>query len=175
MRRFIAVAGFLVLTATSGSAQRTVELYGGAGYTSTDLSSFYGGDLNDWNQAWYGGHLVVVPFDFGALGVGVEAGWQYLAWFDYQGLSGNVLRELSAVNLMGLVRVPLSDVFFSELSAGVFMFDEFTDPAIGAAIGGRIPISPAWHIPVKVRTNLVLDEDTNFVPIALELGIGHVF
>jgi hypothetical protein len=175
MRRFIAIAGILALTATGVGAQRTIEVTGGAGYTSTDLEGFYGGTLNDWNQAWYGGHAVIVPFAMGPIGVGVEAGWQFLAWFDYQGLSGSVYRELTAFNVMGLVRVPLSDFFFSELTAGVFVFDEFTDPAIGAALGGRIPIALGWSIPVKLRTNLILDEDTNFVPIALEIGVGYDF
>lgn len=175
MRRFLVAAGILACTAVDAGAQRTIELVGGAGYTAVDLEAFYQGEVNDWGQAWYGGHLLVVPLDFGAVGVGAEVGWQYLAWFDYNSLGTTITRELSALSVMAAVRVPLSDIFFSELTAGVFMFDEFTDPAVGAALGGRIPMSAGWSIPVKVRTSIVMDEHTNFVPIALELGLGRTW
>lgn len=173
MRRFIAAAAIVACTTADAHGQRTVELVGGAGYTAVDLEAFYEGSLEEWNQAWYGGHLLVVPFALGPIGVGAEVGWQFLAWFDYNSLGTRITRELGALSIMGALRVPLSEVFFSELTAGVFMFDEFTDPAVGAALGGRIPVSPAWSIPVKVRANIVLDENTNFVPIALELGVAR--
>lgn len=176
MRRILAVAGILACVLPQGAAaQRTIEITGGAGYTSVDLEAFHEDELEDWGMPWYGGHALIVPFEVAGVGVGLEAGWQYLAWFDYNSLGTTVTRELSATSVMGVARVPFTRTFFSEFRAGVFMFDEFTDPAIGAALGGRIPISAQWSIPVKLRTDLVLDEDTNFVPIALELGGAYEF
>lgn len=165
----------LLLAATPCSAQRSIEVTGGAGYTAMDVEAWHEGPVNDWNQFMSGFSVRVLPLEVAGLTLGLEGGYRYLTWYSYRFLSNTLEVDVAAYPVMGLVRVPLSDFFASEFSGGVFIFDGGSDPALGAALIGRIPVAASWHVPVRLHTEVVFDAETNLVPLGVQLGIAYDF
>lgn len=165
----------LFAPAMPGAAQVSMELTGVAGFTAMEVEAWHQSPVNDWEQFMSGFAVRILPLEVAGLGVGLEGGYRYLAWYNYLFTGSTIEVDVEAYPIMGLVRVPLGAYFASELRGGAYVFDGFTDPAVGAALLGRIPITKAWHVPVRLHADIVFDSDTNLVPIGAELGIGYDF
>lgn len=167
----------LSLFATAGPAvaQQSIEVYGGVGFTSTDAESWAGSTLMDWNETMSGAHAQLYLLGYDRIRVGVEVGYQYLLWYQFRFSGFPVERNVDAYRAMAVVRSSFTPALFGEVAAGFYAFEDFADPAIGAAVGGRIALSERWTIPVKLRVNTIFDADANMVPIGLSVGAAYEF
>lgn len=167
----------VVLAAHAGpvSAQQSVEVYGDIGFTGMDAESWAGSALMDWDQFMSGMHAQLYVAEYGDVRIGAELGYRYLLWYQIQSGGFPVDRNVDAYTAMAVLRTPFTPVVFGEVSAGFYAFGDFVDPAIGAAVGGRIPLTERWSVPVKLRVGTVFDADANMVPLGLSLGVAYEF
>lgn len=179
MRR-LASHGLLVLLALAaasapGRAQVTLEVYGGAGVTSVDDEEWAGGTVTSSEMTWSALHVQVMGLRAGPAVLGLEVGYEYLLWYEVPYGTDYLDYDVDATNVMGVARIPFTEFIFGELHGGIYAFDGFTDPALGAAIGGRIPLSSRWSIPVRVRASMILDSSANVIPIGFQAGVSYGF
>ena len=64
---------------------------------------------------------------------------------------------------------------FFEFGPGAFMFGDWTDYGIMAAFGYRIDVTENLAIPIKLRTEIIFDKDTNLYPVGLSFGVSYSF
>lgn len=171
----IACAALCLALAAPASAQVTVELHAGAGFTAVDVAAWAGGEVNDWEQTEQGGYVQVFFLDRSAFTVGVELGYSYLLWYSVPYSPGSLEYDVDANRIMGVVRREITPFIFTEASVGFyrFIYGEFTDLAVGGAVGGKIPITDALSIPVKLRATSVFDDAATMVPIGFSIGLAY--
>lgn len=158
-------------------AQLELEAYGHIGYTACDIDEWAGIGTSDWNQFMSGGYAQAWFLKFGNITVGGEFGYDYLLWYKYRVYDPyyTVYRsiDVDATRLMVVGRVPVGEKLFAEFGAGIYMFGDFTDFGLTGGLGYRIQIGDNLYVPIKLRIGVVLDKDTNLLPIGLSAGIGY--
>jgi len=154
------------------SCQISAEIHVGIGYTGVDIQEWTYG-ASDWGQMMGQIYVQAFPIRFGGIVVGAEFGFQHYLWYvdDTYGYEHNV----DAFNLMGIVRSQFNENFFAELGFGAYFFGEFTDPGFSAILGYIININEKLAIPLKFRTGVVFDKDTNLYPVGISAGLAYTF
>ena len=157
--------------------QIIVELYGGIGYSGVDLEAWSQSDPNDWGQIMSEVYATAYPLHFGNISIGAEFGYQYYFWYTtpVPNYSWSYEYNIDAIRLLVLMRVNFHDNIFAEFGPGAFMFGDWTDFGLMASIGYRIDITEHIAIPVKLRTEIILDRDANLYPVGLSAGVSYSF
>lgn len=159
-------------------AQVMIELDGGAGYTLVDVPSWAGSEPEDWSQfaTQYNAQVFFQGKPHLAFGVGV--GRHHLFSYSYTYYYGSFpiypSYDVAATRIMALVRLQAKNLFV-DFGAGVYLFGEYTDPAISSSVGYRIPLSPKLGLPIKFNWGLVFDEDGQLLPLSLSAGVSYRF
>lgn len=171
----LTLTSILTATAAPVSAQGSIEFYGDLGFSGTDVEGWAQTSVLDWNQTMSGAHAQLFFLERDRFRVGAEIGYQYLLWYQIRSSGFTVDRNVDAYRAMAVLRTSLTPAIFGEATAGFYLFGDFMDLAIGAAVGGNIPVSEQWSIPVKLRVNTIFDEDANIIPIGLAVGASYNF
>ena len=155
--------------------QITVELYGGVGYSGVDLEAWSQSDPNDWGQFMGEVYATAYPLHFGNISLGAEVGYQHFFWYTtpVPGYSWSYEYNVDAIRLLLLMRANLYENLFIEFGPGAFLFGEWTDYGLMASVGYRVDITEKIAIPVKLRTEIILDKDSNLYPVGLSFGVSY--
>lgn len=173
---FFIIASFLVLLVPHQSeAQRSLEVYGGAGSTLVDAEKLAGIPLADWETfaSGYSIQAFLVGNDF--ISVGAEYGYTYLLF--YTAVFGSIFieNEVEASRAMLMVRLNPGESLLIEGGVGAYFFDGTTDAAIGIGAGYKFTLNENLSVPIKLRTDLVFTENTLTVPLTLNAGLAYSF
>lgn len=159
------------------SAQMSVEAHGGAGYTSVPIDDWTGRVAYDWNQFMSQGYAQFFFTKLGNILVGAEAGYQYFFWTSVRIPYGytTIYRtyEADAIRIMVVGRLMLGKGgFFTEFGPALYLFGDYTDFGIAAALGYIIELNDKMYIPIKFKTAYILEEDYGLLPLGLSAGFG---
>jgi hypothetical protein len=171
----IAMLLFLLPFRNDVNGQITLEVNGGIGGTVVDVDAWSWGAADDWGQFLGEVSAAVIPLHFGKVSLGAEYCYHHLFWYSYRapGYTYYIDVEIDASSLMAIVRTDITNNLFIDLGIGAFMFGDWTDFGMQAAVGYRIMLGEKLYIPVKLRTQIVLDEDANLYPVGLNFGVGY--
>jgi hypothetical protein len=162
----------------SAKAQVVLEVDGGVGYTMVDVPSWAGSEPEDWSQFAQHYNAQVFFQTKSMLGFGINVGRHQLFSYDYSYYYGDFPiyphYDVAATRVMGLVRLQAKKLFV-DFGAGVYMFDDFTDPAIVSTVGYRIPLSSSLGLPIKFNWGLVFDADGRLLPLSITAGLSYRF
>jgi hypothetical protein len=158
-------------------AQRSIEVFGGGGFTSGDAKKWSGARLDDWNQTYYDGHAQLFLGKVLGARVGIEAGHNYLMWYRWNSCPGCISpvygnRDVEASRLMAVFRFDSPTRLFAEFAGGMQFFDGGNDMGGFAGVGYRVPLMGKLELPIKLRAGMVLDSDANLFPVALSAGLA---
>ena len=176
--RIIMLAVLIIMLAeTRVHGQVNIELHGGIGYSGVDMEAWSGTEPEDWGQFMSEVYATVYPLKLGGISLGAEFGYQYFFWYttDVPGYSWVYEYNVDAFRLMILMRANLLSNLFVELGPGAFMFGDWTDFGLTASAGYRIGLTEHIAIPVKLRTEIILDRDANLFPVGLSAGFSYTF
>jgi hypothetical protein len=162
---------------TSASGQRTIEVYGGIGYTAVDLDAWTQTRYVDWNQTMYQGSVQAFIAQAGTVLLGVEIGYDYFFWYTVPvpGYSYTRTREADATRLMAVARLEAPTGLFGEFGAGGFLFGDWTDLGVAASVGYKIRATPKIAVPIKLRSAYIMDADANLLPVGISVGVAVGF
>jgi hypothetical protein len=158
-------------------AQRSIELFGGAGVTGGSIESWAKVAPYDWNQTLYDGHAQVFLMKAAGVRLGFEVGNTYLMWYTVNSCLGcsspsYSQRDVSAWRAMAVARFNAPRLVFGEIAAGVHFFDGYNDLGAVAGIGVRVPLTANLELPIKLRGGVILDSDQNLYPVSLNAGLS---
>lgn len=170
----------LIIVSVSGLAksQMLVELDAGVGYTMVDVPAWAGSEPEDWSQFAQHYNAQVFFQTKSTLAFGINVGRHNLFSYDYSYYYGDFPiyphYNVAATRVMGLVRLQAKKLFV-DFGAGVYMFGDFTDPAITSSVGYRIPLSSNLGLPIKFNSGLVFDADGRLLPLSITAGLSYQF
>ena len=173
MRALTVSLGLMVAATAPTAAQVTVEAYGGLGFNGVDVAAWAGTQPYDWDETMAEVYGQVFFFEAGGVSLGAELGYSHLLWYEITYLGSYIGYDVEANRVMGVARTDFTSFVFGEVAVGYYLFDGFTDMAASAALGGHIPLSGPWTIPVKLRATTILDTDANMTPIGLSIGVAY--
>lgn len=182
-----AVALLALVPAAAARAQRSIDVFAGAGLTAADVERWAGTPLNDWSQFLFDAHAQAFLLALGPTRLGVEVGHSSFMWYSYNACPGcgsegfgeipgydiPVYGETSVAASRVLAVARVGYRFFAELAAGMHMFDGYSDWGGYGALGVRIPLMGRLEVPVKARAGFILDADQNLIPITLSAGLSY--
>lgn len=168
-------------------AQRSVDVFAGAGQTVADVEAWAGAPLNDWNQFLFDSYAQAFLFRLGAMRLGLEAGHSSFMWYKYNSCPGCVARdsrgnpvyeipvygETSVAATRVLAVAQIGSRFFAELAGGMHMFDGYTSWGGYGGLGVRIPLIARLELPVKARGGFILNPNGNMIPVTLSAGLSY--
>jgi hypothetical protein len=174
VRRMAVAAVLAPAVAAPASAQTTLEVEAGGGYTIVDVEAVGfadGGFAEDWSQPTY---RLALRALFGAASgprFGAEVGYQYLYWYQVVIPYGiqPIRREydVTATSAMGLLRLG-GEAAVVDLGAGVAFLE---DPVgvLSLALGWKV----ADRVAVKLRADgMLAQEPTIPVGVAVSYAFG---
>ncbi|MEM7415835.1 MAG: hypothetical protein AAF389_10095 [Gemmatimonadota bacterium] len=163
------------LVAAPVTAQLTVEVHGSFGITNVHITGFSGSDVLDSDKATSGAHAQLF---FGnaverAPILGVELGYQYLFFYEFAQGANAIEQGVDAVRAMVVGRVPLGGgEIWAEGAAGAYRVEGSTSAAVGAGVAMTIRVAPTVQIPLRLRTDVVLDSNATIVPVMASMGLS---
>jgi hypothetical protein len=157
-------------------AQRSIDVFVGAGHTATDVEGWAKTRLLDWSQFLSDGHAQLFLLGLGPARLGVEAGHSDFMWYEYDSCPNCAQthyadRYVAATRVLAVAQV--GSRVFAELAGGVHMFDGFTDLGAYGGFGVRIPLVGRLELPIKARAGIILDSDEKLIPITLSGGLSY--
>ncbi|MGH7520304.1 MAG: hypothetical protein ACREMI_03400 [Gemmatimonadales bacterium] len=174
MKRSIVVAALLLVVASpcvaqsGGQAQQAgspasrrellFEVGGGIGYTQVDLEKWGGATATNEELMLYLFDARLLFLNAGGFHLGLEAGHRYFFYYEVPFTPSTLTRDVAAMRLGAVARRPLSSAVSLDLGAAAYMFEDFTDMGVSAALTFRFPVAGKFSIPLQVRTDLVFDE-----------------
>jgi len=150
-----------------------IDILGGGGATFVDIAKDMGVDeswLMDWTMVnWrvtVQGLYQVAPM----LEIGGEVGFDTLYYVTWQSpsVSYSHFVTVTATNIHLLAEYDFAGSFFAQAGVGAFIYSESTGVGFLAALGGRIPISDVFSLPVMVRFDAV---PGYAMPLTVMLGL----
>lgn len=166
----------LTLVPAELRAQRSIEVFAGAGHTETDVEGWAKTRLTDWSQFLFDGHAQLFLLGLGPARLGVEAGQSDFMWYEFNSCGNCVQpvytdRYVAATRVLGVAQ--FGSRVFAELAGGMHMFDGFTDLGAYAGFGVRIPLVGRLELPIKARAGIILDSDETLIPLTLSGGLSY--
>lgn len=168
-QRSLLIIIVFLLSFSSLNAQM-LSAFGTIGGTFVDEEAWAGQEPRDWNNTMSGFHLQAHFLNVSKLHIGAEVGYTYLFWYDIVIISP-VTRQVDAWRVLALAQVDLAAGLFLEAGAGVYLFEDFTDPTVAFGLGYLIDIPGPLSIPLKARADIILDSDATLVPLGLSAGL----
>lgn len=169
----------IILFVVAGKAysQTQVELFAGVGVTGVDVPTWYGGYVDDWGTMMGEAYVVIYPFHFDKISFGAEIGYQHFFWYTIPvfGYSWVYSYTAYAFRVMALVRANIKDNIYVEVGPGAFLFGDWVNLGAMAAAGYSIEISENLSVPIKIRTELLMDRDASSIVVGLNAGISYTF
>lgn len=174
----MALAALALCGVAPAEAQFSVELHGSFGITQVDVGDWIGEEPAGADEATSGVHAQLFFGDTTARRpvFGVEAGYQYL--FFYEVMEGTEVVEgnVDGFRAMGVGRLPIGDgEVFLEGAAGAYFVDGATAGAVGAGVVLAINVGRTVRIPIKLRGDVLVGADAPAVPIMASGGLSIVF
>ena len=157
-------------------AQRSIDVFVGAGHTAADVEGWAATRLSDWSQFLSDGHAQAFLLAFGPARLGVEVGHSDYMWYEYNycpNCDSPAYTDRSVAASRVLAVAQFGYRFFAELAGGMHMFDGFNDWGAYGGVGVRIPLIGRLEVPLKARGGLILDADQNLIPITLSAGLTY--
>jgi len=152
-----------------------LEVVGNGGVTVLDINKWAGLPLNSWGTVNYGGSARLFLPMGPRTRLGLEAGYQYLFWWNYypSGVSYVYEYAVTAMHVAGMIRLqPPASRFALDVGGGVHFFNR-----AGTYLGALVGVS--YHLPLAPTTELVLGPRTDWIftnpilmPIAFNIGLG---
>jgi hypothetical protein len=175
MKRSIVVAALLLVVASpcvaqsGGQAQQAgaqassarellFEIGGGIGYTQVDHEKWGGAGATNEELMLYLFDARLLFLKAGGFHLGLEAGHRYFFYYEVPFGSTTLTRDVAATRLGAVARRPLGSAVELDLGAAAYMFEDFTDMGVSAALVFRFPIAGKITLPLQLRTDLVFDE-----------------
>ena len=175
MKTFL-LSFLLIFSLSSAIAQqRTVEVYGFAGYTGVDPEEWAGTRLNDWDQFASGWYIQVFPYSNEIVSLGLEYGYSYLLFYTFPFTTTLSERNIDANRLLAMARLFPERNLIIEGGLGMYFFEDFTNLGLALAGGYRIPLAQSWSLPIKFRTNFIFDSDASIIQPGLDIGVSYGF
>ena len=169
-------AALLALAPADLRAQRSIDIYAGAGHTEANVEGWSGTRLTDWSQFLFDVHAQAMLLGLGPVRLGLEAGHSSLLWYEYNSclncdFPSYTDRSVAATRVLAVAHV--GSRVFLELAGGMHMFDGFTDWGGYGGLGVRIPLMARLELPIKARAGYITDADENLIPITLSAGLSY--
>jgi hypothetical protein len=130
----------------------------------------------------YQGRGLILPFKFGRLDLGGEVAYQYLFWYSRQayGSTYSYTYQAMATSVMAVGRVDLKKGLFADFGAGGFFLhgggtNGQSDFGLAGALGYNIKLRKNIMLPIKFRTDFVLDSATPLIVPSVTAGIAFKF
>ena len=160
---------------TKLTAQVTFEANVGIGVTAVDLQAWAYGTADDWGLFSGTASAAVFLVNPGPFSIGAEYRFHHFFWYGYypSGYSYLVDVSVDAHGLMGILRLNMVAGLFLETGFGPYFFSGWTDWGGMLAVGYNISLGEHLYIPIKLRSEVVFDSDTNLYPLRLNAGIGY--
>lgn len=167
----------VVLSCQLCIAQRSVEVYGFAGYSVVNEEDWAGTgfDLREYDKFSSGYYIQVFPYANDVVSIGLEYGYSYLLYYTFFNEFTTVEREVDATRLLAIARLFPDRPLFFEGGLGYYFFDGFSDFTIAVAAGYRFQVADRFSIPVKFRNNLIFDSSANIFQTGLDVGVSYSF
>jgi len=167
----------VILSFSSIYSQRSVEVYGFAGYSGVDAQEWAGTGfpLREYDQFASGYYLQVFPYANETFALGLEYGYSYLLYYNFRNTFTTVERNVDATRLLGMIRLFPERKIILEGGLGWYFFEDFSDFSIALAGGYRIDINDMFAVPIKLRTNLIFDTDASIIQPGLDVGLAYKF
>ena len=158
--------------------QSMLSVNGSIGYTSVDKNNWSGySTLNDWGQFMSEGYAQYYFHEFRKINIGVEAGYQYFFWYEYEYYDGYYRNyyeyNVKCWRIMGMARNDVGTNLFTEFGLGLYMFDGYTDMGITGSLGYEININQQMSVPVKFRAAMVFDDAANMSVFGISIGFTY--
>jgi hypothetical protein len=166
----------LVFAPAELRAQRSIDIFVGAGHTAADVEGWATTTLNDWSQFLFDGHAQAFLLGLGPARLGVEVGHSTYMWYKYNSCPGCVSPVFGETNVAAtrvLAIAQFGSRFFAELGGGMHMFDGYSNWGGYGGLGVRIPLIARLELPVKARAGFILSSDENLIPITLSAGLAY--
>ena len=179
IRRLALVMFMVLLIAPGGNqarAQIAIEANATIGVTGVDIEKWAYREPPDWGLILGEASLSVYPLKFGKFSLGADFAYHHFLWYSVQpsGYSYTYDVNVDAFSLGALVRADLGKGLFIEGGFGAYLFGEWTDWGASLAVGVKFPLGERLYVPVKFRSQIVFDVDTNLYPMGLSAGIGFL-
>jgi hypothetical protein len=171
-----AAAALLTFVPAELRAQRSIDVFVGAGHTAADVESWATTRLNDWSQFLFDAHAQALLLGLGPMRLGLEVGHSSFMWYRYNscpGCASPVYGESSVAATRALAVAQFGSRFFAEVAGGIHMFDGYTNWGGYGGLGVRIPLLGRLELPVKARAGLILNSDENLIPLTLSAGLSY--
>ncbi len=174
----MALAALALVAVGPARAQTTVELHGSFGITQVDVADWIGEEPVGKDEATSGVHAQLF---FGSAVerrpiFGIEAGYQYLFFYEVMDGASVVERNVDGLRAMGVGRLPIGDgEVFLEGAAGAYFVDGTTAAAVGGGVVLAINVGRTVRIPIKLRGDVLLGGNAPAVPIMASGGVSVVF
>ena len=178
VQTLVLVSILILLTTLPATAQMSIEAHGGLGYATVDIDEWTGRGAYDWSNFMKQGYAQFFFTQLGNIQVGAEVGYQYFFWSSVRIPYGytTIYRtyEADAIRIMLVGRLPFGEGgFFTEFGPALYMFGEYTDFGIAAALGYLIEINDKMYIPIKFKTALIFEGEYTLVPLGVTAGFGY--
>ena len=178
MKKFwITLSMITVITCQVSIAQKSVEVYGFAGYSFVDEEQWAGTgfDIREFDKFSSGYYLQVFPYANEVVSLGLEYGYAYLFYYTFFNEFTTVERNVDATRLLAVARLFPDRAFIIEGGLGYYFFDGFSDFTIAVAAGYRFQVSDRFSIPVKFRNDLIFDSSANIFQSGIDVGVSYGF
>jgi hypothetical protein len=157
--------------------QLSVELNAGAGYTGVNIDAWSPGNVADRGYLMGEASMALFPVRLGSVSLGAEFGYQHFFSYSYLVPGYGTYEEVQsdALRLLALLRVDLLSNLFADVGPGAIFFSDWTDFGVMASIGYMFNQGKAITFPVRMRTEVVIDEKAILYPVSLSAGVVYTF
>jgi hypothetical protein len=166
MNRVLAASALLITMGVSASAQRsiTLEVSGGAGFTSVDVQKWGGASAMNEEQVTTAVDVRGFFLNAGGFQFGAEAGYRYLFYYEVPFGTTTLYRDVDATRIGAVARRQVGRFVSVDAGAAAYLFEDFTDLGLSGALVFMIPIGSRLSAPIHLRADAIFDDQLILAP-----------